>query len=929
MGAGWNFCVPQLSQEKAMKIDNTVFLSYLRCPFKSRLLLGNQFSGPTDYQVLTADLAHHYKSLAQAAICREFPDFVISPDPATAPYMLDHGPSLILDARIEIGDFEFHFDALRRSLATDSSGSAPYEPVVFHFEDTVPEFQQLLLAFGGYVLRLCRGRYPTTGIVVHGPQCSLRSMRLTPKYPRVELIAATLSEIAKQGKQIPLLLNKNCATCEFQSRCLAEAKEQDNLTLLNRMTEKTVQQYARKGIFTLTQLSYTYHPRRQSKRAKVQARPHSFALQALAIREQRIYILAPPQLPPAETRLFIDMEGVPDGSFVYLIGLLVQQKDREQTYSFWADSRNEEMQMFKQFAQACSQFPAGHIFHYGSYETRVLKRIGSQLAPAISESFIADQSTNVLSTLYERVYFPTYSNRLKDVAGSLGYVWQAPTSSGLQTVVWRHQWEQNRDPAFKATLLGYNLDDCRALKLLTTLLYDIGAQTAPQLHLGSRPEVVQVESLANETERRNDALGKQKYAMADFEAITKCAYFEYQRARVFLRTNFNFRNIQRRQSRKEKKPAVRVNKVVVCRARTCPFCKCRDLALNEIRPHTKLSFDLRISRGGMSRIVTRYRCHWYKCSRCCRCFLPNAYTEKERFGHNFAAWVIHQHIANRVTYQNLATTARECFSLPINFRKLYEFKARFAQYYGPAYKKLFESLVSGPLLHADETTFNLQKGKCYVWVFTNMEEVVFVYRPDRNTSFLHDLLGNFHGILVTDFFTGYDSLECPQQKCLVHLIRDLNDGLLADPFDEGLRVLGTKFGQLLRNIIATIDRFGLRTKYLKKHKQEVKAFFEEMAGQVFESTVARTLYKRMAKYSHELFTFLDYDGIPWNNNNAEHAIKYLAKYRRLVNGRVTETGLTDYLKLLSLYETCRYQEIGFLKFLVSKEREMDRFAERS
>jgi hypothetical protein len=500
-------------------------------------------------------------------------------------------------------------------------------------------------------------------------------MRLTPKYPKVELIAATLAKIAEEGKQIPLLLNKNCATCEFQSRCLAEAKEQDNLTLLNRMTEKTVQQYARKGIFTVTQLSYTFHPRRQSKRAKARTRPHSFALQALAIREQKIYILAPPHLPPAETRLFIDMEGVPNGSFVYLIGLLVQQKDREQSYSFWADNRDEEVQMFEMFARTCSQFPTGHILHYGSYETRALKRIRSRLGSGISECFIADESTNVLSTLYERVYFPTYSNRLKDVAGSLGYVWQAPTSSGLQTVVWRHQWEQNRDPALKAALLGYNLDDCHALKLLTTLLYDIGSQTAPPLHFASRPEVVQVESLADETERCNDAWGKKKYAVADFGAITKCAYFEYQRARVFLRTNSNFRNIQKRQKRNEKQLVVRVNKVVDCRARTCPFCKNRDLQLNERQPHTKLSFDLRISRGGMARIVTRYRCHWYKCLQCGRCFLPRAYTEKERFGHNFAAWAIHQHIANRVTFENLATTARECFSLPINFQRLHKFKA--------------------------------------------------------------------------------------------------------------------------------------------------------------------------------------------------------------------------------------------------------------
>jgi len=199
-------------------------------------------------------------------------------------------------------------------------------------------------------------------------------------------------------------------------------------------------------------------------------------------------------------------------------------------------------------------------------------------------------------------------------------------------------------------------------------------------------------------------------------------------------------------------------------------------------------------------------------------------------------------------------------------------------------------------------------------------------RGGKTVSGLHTGRREFHGVLVTDFFTGYDSLKCPQQKCLVHLLRDLNDGLLADPFDEGLKTLGTKFGRLLRNIIATIDRFGLKTKYLKKHKQEVERFFEETAGQAFESEIARTLNKRMVKYRRELFTFLDYDGIPWNNNNAEHAIKHFAKYRRLVNGRVTESGIEDYLKLLSLYTTCRYKEIGFLEFLLSKECDIDDFA---
>jgi hypothetical protein len=46
----------------------------------------------------------------------------------------------------------------------------------------------------------------------------------------------------------------------------------------------------------------------------------------------------------------------------------------------------------------------------------------------------------------------------------------------------------------------------------------------------------------------------------------------------------------------------------------------------------------------------------------------------------------------------------------------------------------------------------------------------------------------------------------------------------------------------------------------------------------------------------------------------------------LANGRFTEDGLRDYLKLLSVYETCKYKAVSFLEFLLSKERDIDAFA---
>jgi Transposase IS66 family len=70
-------------------------------------------------------------------------------------------------------------------------------------------------------------------------------------------------------------------------------------------------------------------------------------------------------------------------------------------------------------------------------------------------------------------------------------------------------------------------------------------------------------------------------------------------------------------------------------------------------------------------------------------------------------------------------------------------------------------------LHIDETEVKLRGCKGYVWVFASMDAVYFEYRDSRKAQFLGPLLEEFHGVLISDFFTGYDSLTCPQQKCLI------------------------------------------------------------------------------------------------------------------------------------------------------------------
>ena len=178
---------------------------------------------------------------------------------------------------------------------------------------------------------------------------------------------------------------------------------------------------------------------------------------------------------------------------------------------------------------------------------------------------------------------------------------------------------------------------------------------------------------------------------------------------------------------------------------------------------------------------------------------------------------------------------------------------------------------------------------------------------------------------MSDFYSAYDSIDCPQQRCLIHLIRDLNNDVLQEPFNEEFKEIVRKFTALLRPMIETIDRFGLKAHFLRKHKADVTRFFDRTLGQKYETELAQRTQERFRKNQGKLFTFLDYDNVPWNNNNAEHAIKAFAGLRDVIEGSSTKEGIGDYLILLSICQTCEYRGIDFLGFLRSGEKRINEY----
>ena len=144
--------------------------------------------------------------------------------------------------------------------------------------------------------------------------------------------------------------------------------------------------------------------------------------------------------------------------------------------------------------------------------------------------------------------------------------------------------------------------------------------------------------------------------------------------------------------------------------------------------------------------------------------------------------------------------------------------------------------------------------------------------------------------------------------------------LLKHPFDDQLKSIATKFSFLLKGIVDAIDRYGLKTRHLNKYIMPATKFCDWVMNEEFTSEAARNYARRITKYRDHLFMFLRHDGVPWNNNNVEHAIKSFAKFRRTSNGVVTEDTISEYLVILSVCSTCEYRGIDFLKVLLGRTK---------
>ena len=307
--------------------------------------------------------------------------------------------------------------------------------------------------------------------VIHGKNLQETQFKLSSIAKIIKKIIVELNKILLSSNEPALFLNRHCDICEFSVSCKEKANADGNISLLDKATSKAIEKYKKKGIFTIQQLSYIYKPRRQKKRTKELIIVHNIELQALAIRTEKIFVQQLPNLSRQTIELFLDIEGNPDQELYYLIGVLICKDDTTICNSFWADKTSDEAHIWQQFLSLINTYPLMPIYHYGNYESKAINILGKRYNTNVVH--IQNRLINIVNSIFGKIYFPVYSNRLKELGNYLGATWSSANASGIQSLVWRHQWNDSKDEKYKQILITYNLEDCFALKLLFDNLTEI------------------------------------------------------------------------------------------------------------------------------------------------------------------------------------------------------------------------------------------------------------------------------------------------------------------------------------------------------------------------------------------------------------------------------------------------------------------------
>jgi len=297
-------------------------------------------------------------------------------------------------------------------------------------------------------------------------------------------------------------------------------------------------------------------------------------------------------------------------------------------------------------------------------------------------------------------------------------------------------------------------------------------------------------------------------------------------------------------------------------------------------------------------IVRKYNINRYFCLHCNK--LVNAKppeVPKCGFGINLLVLVSFLRYGLHLPQNKIAKELEVCYGLHVSDGTIVNELSRFAAYLGPAFKQLKKEIREASAVNADETSWRVNGKNQWLWTFTSKWHTLLLVKNSRGTDVPKEVLGEYYaGTLTTDCLPTYDSMKCAKQKCWAHLLRETT----RMKSEQGKLLLAE-----LKHILA-LAKSGQFT------KEDMLAMLDSTINKGFDDYWCKSLVKRIVRYRHEWFTFMDTPDVDPTNNAAERSLRPSVVMRKITGGSRSDKGAHCHEVSMSALATWEKQGKDFM-----------------
>ena len=224
------------------------------------------------------------------------------------------------------------------------------------------------------------------------------------------------------------------------------------------------------------------------------------------------------------------------------------------------------------------------------------------------------------------------------------------------------------------------------------------------------------------------------------------------------------------------------------------------------------------------------------------------------------------------------------------------------------YEQIQKEALQSAVLHADETGWRTDGKTNWLWCFGNPNLTFYMIDRSRGSpALVKFFIEEFHGTLITDFWAAYNAVACAsRQMCLVHLLRELEQTEKYKSAGEHWPTFAKKLRRLIADAIRLWRRkVDLSSETYASRRKRLEKRLAQMIEASWEDANARRLIKRLRRHQGDLFTFLDQEGVPFDNNHAERSIRPAVILRKNSYGNRSQRGADCQAVLMSVFRTLK------------------------